>query len=76
MTLVNGMLGLEVGGRAQEAMEYYTSVFSDSKVGYVNHYLEGEANDPRAKINYAELNIFDLEMVMMDHNTYISKKGL
>lgn len=61
------LFGLEVCGRAQEAMDYYTSVFSDSKVGYVNQYLEGEANDLRAKINYAELDIFDLEMVMMDH---------
>ena len=61
------LFGLEVCGRAQEAMDYYASVFLDSKVGFVNHYIEGEANDPRAKINYAELDIFDLEMAMMDH---------
>jgi len=61
------LFGLEVCGRAQEAMDYYTSVFSDSKIGHVNHYLEGGANDPRAKLNYAELDILDLEMVMMDH---------
>ena len=61
------LFGLEVCGRAQEAMDYYASVFSDSKVGYVNHYQKGEANDLRAKINYAELDIFGLEMVMMDH---------
>lgn len=61
------LFGMEVCGRTQEAMDYYTSVFSDSKVGFVNRYMEGEANDHRAKINYAELEIFDLEMVMMDH---------
>ena len=61
------LFGLEVCGKAREAMDYYISVFSVTKVGYVNHYLEGEANDLRAKINYGELDIFDLEMVMMDH---------
>ena len=61
------LFGMEVCGKAQEAMDYYTSIFSVAKVGYVNHYLEGEANDLRAKINYGELAIFDLEMVMMDH---------
>ena len=61
------LFSLEVCGKAQEAMDYYTSVFSVTKVGYVNNYLEGEANDLRAKINYGELDIFDLEMVMMDH---------
>lgn len=61
------LFGMEVCGKTQEAIDYYTSVFSDTKVGYVNHYVENEANDHRAKINYAELEIFNLEMVMMDH---------
>jgi len=61
------LFGMEVCGKTQEAMDYYAGVFPDSKVGYVNHYMEGKAKDPRAKINYAELDIFDLEMVMMDH---------
>lgn len=61
------LFSLEVCGKAQEAMDYYTSVFPVTKVGYVNHYLEGEAKDLRAKINYGELDIFDLELVMMDH---------
>jgi len=61
------LFGMEECGKAQEAIDYYSSVFSESKVGYVNHYREGEAHDIRAKINYAELEIFDLEMVMMDH---------
>ena len=61
------LFGLEACGKTQEAMDYYTSVFPKSKVGYVNHYQEGESHDIRAKINYAELEIFNLEMVMMDH---------
>ena len=61
------LFGAEVCGRAQEAIEYYQEVFLESKVGYINHYLQGSANDPRAKINYAELNISGTEMVLMDH---------
>ncbi|MGB3367217.1 MAG: VOC family protein [Acidaminobacteraceae bacterium] len=61
------LFGMEVCGKTQDAMDYYSNVFSDSKVGYINHYLEGQATDQRAKINYAELEIFDLEIVMMDH---------
>ena len=61
------LFGMEACGKTQEAMDYYANVFSESKVGYVNHYQEGEVHDIRAKINYAELEIFDLEMVMMDH---------
>jgi len=61
------LFGMEACGKTQEAMDYYANVFSESKVGYVNHYQEGEVHDIRAKINYAELEIFNLEMVMMDH---------
>ncbi|MBC7958565.1 MAG: VOC family protein [Vallitaleaceae bacterium] len=61
------LFGMEACGKAQEAMDYYTSVFSDSKIGFVNRYKEGEAVDPRAKVNYAELTIYELAMVLMDH---------
>lgn len=61
------LFGMEECGKTQEAIAYYASVFSDSKVGYINRYPEGAAKDIRAKINYAELELFDLEMVMMDH---------
>ncbi|MEI7883784.1 MAG: VOC family protein [Clostridia bacterium] len=61
------LFGMEVCGKAQVALDLYVSVFSESKVGYVNFYPEGGANDIRAKINYAELEVFDLEMVLMDH---------
>lgn len=61
------LFGMEECGKAQEAMDYYAGVFADSKVGYVNHYHEGEAHDPRAKINYAEFEILGLELILMDH---------
>jgi predicted 3-demethylubiquinone-9 3-methyltransferase (glyoxalase superfamily) len=61
------LFGMEVCGKAHDAIDDYSNIFFDSKVGYVNHYLQGQASDQRAKINYAELELFGLEMVIMDH---------
>lgn len=57
----------DVCGRAEEAMDFYRTVFKDSGTGYVNHYAPGEAQDPRAKLNYAELNLMNLQFILMDH---------
>lgn len=57
----------EVCGRAEEAMDYYISVFEGSAKGYVNYYQPGEAADERAKINYSELNILGTQFIAMDH---------
>ncbi len=57
----------EACGRAEEALDYYLSVFEGSERGYVNHYQPGEAMDSRAKINYAELTIQGDQFVAMDH---------
>ncbi len=35
----------DVCGKAEDAIEYYSSVFSESSKGYINHYLSGEAID-------------------------------
>ncbi len=57
----------EMCGKAMEAIEYYHSVFPDSTIGHINHYAEGEAQDPKAEINYGELTIGETEFVVMDH---------
>lgn len=54
-------------GKAEEAINYYVSVFENSNKGFINYYGEGEASDTRAKINYAEFNIRGLELIAMDH---------
>jgi predicted 3-demethylubiquinone-9 3-methyltransferase (glyoxalase superfamily) len=54
-------------GRAEDAMEFYQSVFPRSGMGFVNRYAPGEAMDPRAGINYGEFNVDDMQLVMMDH---------
>lgn len=54
-------------GRAEEAMDYYITVFKDAVKGYVNYYNEGEAEDERARINYGEIDILGLKLKTMDH---------
>jgi predicted 3-demethylubiquinone-9 3-methyltransferase (glyoxalase superfamily) len=57
----------EACGKAEEAIDYYVSVFKNSNKGFINHYAAGEAEDPRAKVNYAELNILGTQLIAMDH---------
>nr|WP_314464250.1 VOC family protein [uncultured Clostridium sp.] len=54
-------------GRAQEAMDYYAAVFPETKIQFVNHYGQGEAADIRAKVNYAEIEIYGTSFIAMDH---------
>lgn len=61
------LFGSDVCGRAEEAIDYYRSVFKDSVKGYINYYNEGEAEDKRARINYGEIEILGLNLKAMDH---------
>lgn len=63
----NFLFAGEVCGKAEEALDYYVSVFNNASKGYINKYREGEAADSRAKINYGELNLDNLKCIMMDH---------
>jgi Uncharacterized protein conserved in bacteria len=57
----------EACGRAEEAINYYVSVFKEFSKGFINYYKKDEAADKRAKINYSELNILGYQIVAMDH---------
>ncbi len=57
----------DVCGKAEDAINYYTSVFQEGQKGYINHYAPGEATDSRAKINYGELNLIGTDLIAMDH---------
>ncbi|MEN6635439.1 MAG: VOC family protein [Clostridiaceae bacterium] len=61
------LFAAEVCGRAEEALMFYRSVFPDALPGYFNHYSPGEAQDPRAKTNYAEMTLMGFQFVAMDH---------
>lgn len=64
---VNLLFSDQACGLAEDALNYYLSVFEGSKAGHISHYSEGEAQDKRAQINYSELNIKDQQLVLMDH---------
>lgn len=54
-------------GQAQIALRYYEEVFEDSKLGEVSYYLEGEAQSDLAIVNYAELQVGGVDLVLMDN---------
>ncbi|MFT9494367.1 VOC family protein [Anaerosolibacter sp.] len=57
----------DVCGQAEDAIDYYVSVFKEANKGFINYYAAGEAMDGRAKINYGEANIRGTQMIVMDH---------
>jgi predicted 3-demethylubiquinone-9 3-methyltransferase (glyoxalase superfamily) len=61
------LFSTDVCGKAEEAMDYYMSIFKEAKKGYINHYAPMEAVDQRAGVNYAELYLPGLPLVCMDH---------
>jgi predicted 3-demethylubiquinone-9 3-methyltransferase (glyoxalase superfamily) len=61
------MFAGEVSGRAQEAVDFYTSVFHDSKIGYVMPYDGTElVDEERAKVKHAGIMIENFNMALMD----------
>ncbi|AGA68212.1 hypothetical protein Desdi_0683 [Desulfitobacterium dichloroeliminans LMG P-21439] len=64
---LNLLFAGEVCGKAEEAIDYYLSVFEGSAKGFVNYYQTGESMDERAKVNYGELNIQGRQFIAMDH---------
>lgn len=61
------LFGGSVCGSAEAAIDFYTSVFKDSKKGFMSHYKAGEVMDARAKINYGEVDILGNQFIVMDH---------
>ena len=56
----------EVCGKAEEAVAYYTSLFPDSKVGYVLRYGAGEEPDAEGMIRHAGFWLAGQEFAAMD----------
>ena len=53
-------------GKAEEAMNFYTSVFPDSKVGMVAHYGADQAPEKEGTVSYGEFRILGDRMAAMD----------
>jgi predicted 3-demethylubiquinone-9 3-methyltransferase (glyoxalase superfamily) len=56
----------EVCGKAEEAIDLYTSVFPDSKAGHVVRYAEGEEPDKEGTIKHAGFTLAGQELAVMD----------
>lgn len=56
-----------VCGQAEEAVKYYTEVFSNSESGIISRYGEGEAISPKAKVNYAAFRLEGFSFSAMDN---------
>lgn len=61
------MFAGDVCGRAKEAVDFYTSIFHNSSVDYVNEYDGSESvNEPRAKTKHAGITIENYHIALMD----------
>jgi predicted 3-demethylubiquinone-9 3-methyltransferase (glyoxalase superfamily) len=56
----------EVCGRAEEAVDFYASVFPDSKLGHVLRYAEGEEPEKEGTIKHAGFALAGQEFAAMD----------
>lgn len=59
----------EVNGKAEEAMNFYLSVFKNSKRGTVSRYEKGQAPNPAAQIAYEDFNLEGVWLAAMDGGT-------
>jgi predicted 3-demethylubiquinone-9 3-methyltransferase (glyoxalase superfamily) len=56
----------DVVGKAQEAIEFYTSVFHDARIGGVLHYEKGEEPDKEGTIKHAAFTLEGMSFAAMD----------
>lgn len=63
----NLLFSNEACGKAEEAVRYYTEIFKNSKIGIISRYGDGEAQSPKAKINYATFKLCGIDFSAMDN---------
>ncbi len=61
------LFSAEAAGKTEEAVQFYTEVFSDSEIGLISRYQPGEASSPKAVINYASFNLLGTTFAAMDN---------
>lgn len=54
-------------GKAEEAVQFYTEVFENSQIKLMSKYAQGEANTPKAKVNYASYTLLGMDFSAMDN---------
>lgn len=60
------MFTKEQAGKAEEALNFYASVFPSSKVGTISRYTAGQEPDKEGTVTYGELTILGQLMSVMD----------
>lgn len=60
------MFTREVCGKAEEAVDFYASVFPDAKAQILAHYAKGEEPDKEGTVKYAYLALYGQEFGVMD----------
>jgi len=63
----NLLFSNEACGKAEEAVRYYSEIFKNSKIGIISRYGDGEAQSPKAKINYAAFKLYGIDFSAMDN---------
>lgn len=64
---LNLLFSGEACGQAEKALPFYRSLFENAEIKDISQYNEGEAQDPRAKINYSELVVNNNRIIFTDH---------
>lgn len=54
-------------GRTEEAVNYYTNMFPNSKIHFSSKYEEGEAKSAKAVVNYVAFKLLGMEFSAMDN---------
>lgn len=54
-------------GKAEEAIQYFTKIFNDSEIGITSRYGIGEAELPKATINYASFKLCGIDFSAADN---------
>jgi len=54
-------------GKAGEAVKYYAEVFENSEIGMISRYGEGEAESPKAMVNYSAFKLDGMAFSAMDN---------
>ena len=63
------MFSNDACGRATEAADFYTSVFHDAKVNYLQKYEAGETQNEKAVVKHAGLTLENVNIALMDNGT-------
>ena len=56
-------------GKAEEAIVYYTEIFSNSEIAIISKYGPQETANPKAKVNYAAFKLDGINFSAMDNGT-------